>query len=93
MKASIWNLLAAAGALLVALLPSTLHAAYPERPVRLIVPFPAGNSLDIRARQIVARLPRAFGQHVVVDNRGGASGIIAMELAARDATQQKLSGA
>jgi tripartite-type tricarboxylate transporter receptor subunit TctC len=58
-------------------------AAYPERPIRLIVPFPAGNSLDVRARQLVNHLPALLGQQVVVDNRGGASGIIAMELAAK----------
>lgn len=59
------------------------HAAYPERPIRLIVPFPAGNSLDVRARQLVNHLPPLLGQQVIVDNRGGASGIIAMELAAK----------
>jgi tripartite-type tricarboxylate transporter receptor subunit TctC len=57
--------------------------SYPERAIRLIVPFPAGNSLDVRARQLTAHLPRLLGQQFVVDNRGGASGIIAMELAAR----------
>ncbi len=59
------------------------HAAYPERPIRLIVPFPAGNSLDVRARQLVNHLPPLLGQQVIVDNRGGPSGIIAMELAAK----------
>ncbi len=60
-----------------------MAAAYPDRPVRLIVPFPAGNSLDVRARQLANHLPGILGQQVIVDNRGGASGIIAMELAAR----------
>ncbi len=67
--------------LIVATAPA--HAAYPDRPIRLIVPFPAGNSLDVRARQLVNHLPPLLGQQVVVDNRGGASGIIAMELAAK----------
>jgi tripartite-type tricarboxylate transporter receptor subunit TctC len=58
-------------------------AAYPERPIRLIVPFPAGNSLDVRARQLVNHLPALLGQQVIVDNRGGASGVIAMAIVAR----------
>jgi tripartite-type tricarboxylate transporter receptor subunit TctC len=58
-------------------------ATYPERPIRLIVPFPAGSPLDARARQLANHLPPLLGQQVVVDNRGGASGIIAMELAAK----------
>lgn len=60
-------------------------AAYPERPLRLVVPFPAGNPLDVRARQLAHHLPAVLGQQVIVDNRGGASGVIAMELVARAA--------
>lgn len=60
-------------------------AAYPERPIRLIVPFPAGNPLDVRARQLANHLPALLGQQVIVDNRGGASGVIAMEIAAKAA--------
>lgn len=62
---------------------AALAAAYPDRPLRLIVPFPAGNSLDVRARQFANHLPPLLGQQIIVDNRGGASGIIAMELAAK----------
>ena len=57
-------------------------AAFPERPIRLIVPFPAGNPLDVRARQLTNHLTTNLGQQVVVDNRGGASGAIAMQMAA-----------
>lgn len=72
---------------LCAIAPQPLMAAaYPDRPVRLIVPFPAGSPLDARARQLAHHLPELLGQQVVVDNRGGASGIIAMELAARAST-------
>jgi tripartite-type tricarboxylate transporter receptor subunit TctC len=60
-------------------------AAYPDRPLRLIVPFPAGNPLDVRARQLANHLPALLGQQVIVDNRGGASGVIAMEIAAKAA--------
>jgi tripartite-type tricarboxylate transporter receptor subunit TctC len=59
--------------------------AYPVRPVRMLVPFPAGGPNDIFARVIAQRLSLAFGQQVVVDNRAGASGIIGVELAARAA--------
>jgi tripartite-type tricarboxylate transporter receptor subunit TctC len=73
----------AAAVLLLAVAVRGAFAAYPERPVRLIVPFPAGNSLDVRARQLMTHLPALLGQQIIVDNRGGASGIIAMELAAK----------
>lgn len=75
--------LAALGALSVQALPAA--AVYPERPLRLVVPFPAGNPLDLRARQLAHHLPAVLGQQVIVDNRGGASGVIAMELVARAA--------
>ncbi len=75
--------LAALGVLSAQALPAV--AAYPERPLRLVVPFPAGNPLDVRARQLAHHLPAVLGQQVIVDNRGGASGVIAMELVARAA--------
>ena len=75
--------LAALGVLFAQALPAA--AAYPERPLRLVVPFPAGNPLDVRARQLAHHLPAVLGQQVIVDNRGGASGVIAMELVARAA--------
>jgi tripartite-type tricarboxylate transporter receptor subunit TctC len=68
-----------------AALPVASAAGYPDRPLRLIVPFPAGNPLDVRARQLANHLPALLGQQVIVDNRGGASGVIAMEIAAKAA--------
>jgi tripartite-type tricarboxylate transporter receptor subunit TctC len=56
--------------------------SYPTRPLRIIVPYPPGASTDYTARLIGARLTDAFGQSVVVENRGGAGGIIAADLAA-----------
>src|SRR3990172_6337050 len=59
------------------------EAAYPDRPVRLIVGFPPGGAADILGRFAAQQLTDALGQQVVVDNRGGAGGLIATETAAR----------
>src|SRR5690242_4754045 len=57
--------------------------AYPTKPVRMIVPSIAGGNADIQARYIAERLSEALRKQFVVDNRGGAAGIIGIELAAR----------
>ena len=59
--------------------------AFPTRPIRLIVPVPAGGGADFVARGYAARMSESLGQQVVVDNRGGAAGIIAMEAVAKAA--------
>jgi tripartite-type tricarboxylate transporter receptor subunit TctC len=56
---------------------------YPNKPIRLIAPFPAGGTSDTIARTLGQKLTEAWGQGVVVDNRGGVAGIIGTELAAR----------
>ena len=56
---------------------------YPVRPIRLIVPWPPGGCVDIAARTLGPKLAGILGQPVVVDNRGGAAGLIGTELAAR----------
>ena len=60
-------------------------AAYPARTVRMIVPWPAGGGTDMLARPIAQKLSDRLGQSVVVDNRGGASGIVGSEVAAKAA--------
>ena len=56
---------------------------YPDRPIRMIVGFPPGGAADILGRIAAQRLSESLGQQVVVDNRGGAGGLIATEIAAR----------
>ncbi len=74
-----------AGALLLCAAQSAMAQAYPHKPVRYIVPFPAGASPDIVGRLMADRLGRLWGQQVVVDNRSGAGGTVGAGLAARAA--------
>jgi tripartite-type tricarboxylate transporter receptor subunit TctC len=57
--------------------------SYPAKPIRLIVPFPPGGSNDILGRFMAQKMTERLGQQTIVDNRGGADGIIGTELAAR----------
>jgi len=65
------------------LLHAPAQADYPDRGVKIIVPFPAGQTTDVLARAIGQQLTDALGQAFFVDNRGGAGGIIGMEGAKR----------
>lgn len=72
---------------LIALLAPTLACAqaYPNKPVRLVIPYPAGGTTDLLARPVVQKLATLWGQPVVIDNRGGATGIIGTEIIAKSA--------
>ena len=59
--------------------------SYPDRPVRLIAPFPAGGLADVLARAVADELTRSLGQSVIVENRAGAGGNIGAEAVARSA--------
>jgi tripartite-type tricarboxylate transporter receptor subunit TctC len=78
----------AAGALFVCATVAALNVAtvqaqpYPNRPIRLIVPFPAGGTNDIMARIFAQNVEEQTGQAVVVDNRGGANGVIGAQAVA-----------
>ena len=62
-----------------------LAQAYPSKPIKMIVPFPAGGTTDIVARIVAQRMSESMGQPVVVDNRGGAGGAIGADLVAKAA--------
>jgi len=75
-------LLTAAGAAMTQA-PAARAQTYPERPVRIIVPFGAGGANDVVVRILATRLADALGQQIVVDNRTGAGGMIGTEIAAK----------
>lgn len=69
-----------------ALAPTVVQAqAYPGKPVRVVVPFPAGSGVDTVARQVISKMAPALGQPIVIDNRAGAGGNIGTEHVARQA--------
>jgi tripartite-type tricarboxylate transporter receptor subunit TctC len=74
-----------AAALALVIAPLAGAQGYPARPVRLVVPFPAGGTTDILARAAAQKMSEAWGQQVVVDNRPGAAGNIGAELVAKSA--------
>ncbi len=76
----IWSMLAAAP---VALAQPAPTEKWPNKAVRVIVPFPPGGTTDVVARTFAPKLSEEYGQQFVVDNRGGAGGAIGAEIAAR----------
>ncbi len=64
---------------------ASAQAPYPNRPIRLIVPYPPGAGTDFTGREVGAQFSKALGQSVVIDNRGGAGGAIGTELVAKSA--------
>lgn len=82
-----FTIAALCGAVFLAVLPPALAAdgSYPNRPIRIVDAFPPGGPSDMVARAMSPRLSEALGQTVVVDNRGGASGVVGCEIVANAA--------
>ena len=70
-------------ALMVMAAPALAQTAYPQKPIRIVVPFPAGGTTDILARAIGQKLAEPFKQQVIIDNRPGAGANIGAEIAAK----------
>ena len=78
-----WTGFLAAVAVSVVAIGTAAAQVYPSRPITLIVPFPAGGGVDAMARITAERLTAALGQQIVIDNRGGAAGVIGTRAAAK----------
>lgn len=83
-RACLRTALALAAAPLLSSAPFSAHAdAWPQRPIRLLVPYGPGGSSDVVARAVAVEMSRDLGQQVIVENKGGGQGSIATEEAAR----------
>src|SRR5262245_52467257 len=71
------------GALVLAMLMQSGHAQYPAKPIRFVVPFAAGGTVDTAARVIAHPMGQALGQPIIIDNRPGADGVIASDYVAK----------
>lgn len=85
MKARLWFSRALACAAIIAAAAGASAQQYPDKTIRWIVPYPPGGSTDYVTRLIAQKMQEHWGQSVVVENRGGASGIIGVEAAANAA--------
>ncbi|MBQ1761332.1 MAG: tripartite tricarboxylate transporter substrate binding protein [Aquincola sp.] len=81
------RLVLALAALPLATSPLALHAqaGYPNKPIKLIVPFPPGGNVDLSARILAPELARELGQPVIVENKAGASGTLGLDAVAKSA--------
>jgi len=80
MRTTIWVM---AGLWLLATVGPVPAQNYPAKVIRLVVPFPPGGGTDVIARLLAARMSESLGRQMIVDNRGGANGIIGTEIVAR----------
>src|SRR5271170_6227580 len=83
MRAAVLSCAAIAAASLFAQLCPAIAQDYPTRPITLIVPYPAGGGVDTMGRLVGQKLSAALGQQVVIENRGGAGGMIGTRDAAK----------
>ena len=85
MKSRRFALIAGLSALACMTAPTAFAQAYPTKPIKLVVPFPAGGATDLVSRVVAQQLGAELGQSVVVENRAGAAGVIGSEMVARAA--------
>jgi tripartite-type tricarboxylate transporter receptor subunit TctC len=78
------RLLTGAAALVLAAAAPALAQSYPDRPIRLVVPYPPGGATDVIGRVVGQHLGTALGQSVVVENKAGAAGNIGAAMVARE---------
>lgn len=78
---SVLSMFAAAAALVASM--GVQAQAWPNKPIRLVIPFPPGNTTDIMARLMAPRMAERLGQPVIVENRPGASGMLGLDFVAR----------
>ena len=83
MNTSLSCAVATLAAACIALPAVTLAQAWPAKPVRVVIPWPAGGSNDIVGRVVMQELSRTLGQQFVIDNRAGASGVVGADLVAK----------
>ena len=77
-----FTLKALAAAALLAL-GATAHAAFPDKPIKLVVPFPPGGTTDVVARQVATKAAEILGQPIIIENKGGAGASIGTDLVAK----------
>ena len=82
---AVWALACAAVFALAAPLAAQAQAAYPDKPIRFVVPYPPGGGTDVVARIVQPRLQAVLGQSIVIENRGGAGGSLGTDIAAKAA--------
>ena len=78
-----WRVFALAVAVAVLSAAASHAADYPSRPIRLVVPYPAGGGTDVAARRLAEEMGKGLGQRLVVENVGGAGGILGMQQVAK----------
>ena len=82
LRNGMWATVAGLIAAVLSILPAVAQN-YPQKPVRLIVPFPPGGSTETLARMVSVKIAEVWGQQIIIDNRPGAGGIIGTELGAK----------
>src|SRR2546427_326391 len=65
--------------------PAALAQSWPSKPIRIVIPFPPGNTTDIMTRLIGPRMTEHLGQPILVENRPGASGMLGLDYVAKSA--------